>query len=84
VTKTGNTYTLNLAGKEQIKMGVGRENAKKYLYDHKSELEQAKKEILEVFKKRLKEGRLEVENYNKDNNSEEIDDSKIAEMESED
>jgi recombination protein RecA len=74
VTKTGNTYTLNLNKKEPIKLGVGRENAKKYLYDNKQEMDQAKIEILEVFKKRLKEGREEVQNYNADhsNKAEEI------------
>ena len=40
---------MNLKGKEGIKLGVGRETAKKYLYDNKSEMEQAKKEILEDF-----------------------------------
>lgn len=82
VVKTGNTYTLNLKDKEPIKLGVGRENAKKYLYDHKPDMEQAKKEILEVFKKRLKEGKIEIENYNSaSSNIENLTDNNIKEDE---
>jgi recombination protein RecA len=60
ITKIGNTYTLNLKGQEGIKLGVGRENAKNWLYTNKKEMEQAKIEILEVFKAKLKEGKIDI------------------------
>lgn len=59
VVKTGNTYTLKI-GKEDIKLGVGRENAKKYLYEHKDLMTQAKESILSEFKRKLKEGKIQA------------------------
>ncbi len=60
VEKTGNTYTLKLKKQEPIKLGVGREVAKKYLYEHKEDMEAAKEEIMTEFKRKLQEGRLQV------------------------
>jgi recombination protein RecA len=60
VEKTGNTYTLKLKKQEPIKLGVGREVAKKYLYEHKEDMETAKEEIMTEFKRKLQEGRLQV------------------------
>jgi recombination protein RecA len=60
VEKVGNTYTLKLSNKEPIKLGVGRENAKKYLYEHKEEMEIAKEQIMNEFRQKLKEGRLQA------------------------
>jgi recombination protein RecA len=60
IEKVGNTYTLKLSNEEPIKLGVGRENAKNWLYDHKEELEKAKEQIMNEFRTKLKEGRLEA------------------------
>jgi recombination protein RecA len=54
VVKTGNTFTLKIEGQEELKLGVGRENAKKELYTHPDLILQAKKEILEKFRHSIK------------------------------
>jgi recombination protein RecA len=54
VTKTGNTYTLNLKGRDSVKLGVGRENAKKYIYENPDLMEQARDEIITEFKQQIK------------------------------
>jgi recombination protein RecA len=59
VEKTGNTYTLN-NGDEQIKLGVGRENAKKAMYSEQTLMYIARDAIMEEFHKRRKEGRISV------------------------
>ncbi len=53
IEKTGNTYSLKLSDKELIKLGVGRENAKKYLYQNPTFLDQAREEIITKFKSKL-------------------------------
>lgn len=57
IEKTGNTYKLKLS-KEDIKLGIGRENAKKYLYENQVYLEEARNLIVTEFRKRLKEGKV--------------------------
>jgi recombination protein RecA len=57
IEKTGNTYTLN-SGEEQIKLGVGRESAKKALYGEQELMYIAKRAIMDEFHKRRKEGRI--------------------------
>jgi recombination protein RecA len=59
VEKTGNTYTLN-NGDEQIKLGVGRENAKKAMYSEQALMYIARDAIMAEFHKRRKEGRISV------------------------
>ena len=58
VEKTGNTYTLKLKGQEDVKLGVGREKAKTYLYENQELLEQAKAQVVDIFKERLRAGRV--------------------------
>jgi len=60
VEKTGNTYTLKLNNEEPVKLGVGRDNAKRALYENKDKMKQAKREILEAFKQSIIEGRLKA------------------------
>jgi recombination protein RecA len=50
VVKTGNTHTLQLLGEEPIKLGVGRDSAKKFLYENPELMARAKAQILEEFK----------------------------------
>jgi recombination protein RecA len=57
IDKVGNTYSLN-NGDEIIKLGVGRENAKKALYTQPALMDLAKKSIMEEFQTRRKEGRI--------------------------
>jgi recombination protein RecA len=54
VKRAGNTYTLNL-GSEDIKLGVGRENAKNYLYQNPETLDKAYQAIIEDFKKKRRD-----------------------------
>jgi recombination protein RecA len=61
IEKSGNTYKFKLDS-EEIKLGVGRENSKKFLYEHPDLLEKAKNLILEEFRKRLREGRVGFNN----------------------
>jgi len=65
IEKSGNTYKLKVDS-EEIKLGVGRENSKKFLYDHPDLLEKAKNLILEEFRKRLREGRVGFNNVSED------------------
>lgn len=60
VTKTGNTYSFNSTKEGLVKLGVGRENAKKFLYERKDLIKEAKDLILKEFKKRLKDGYANV------------------------
>lgn len=53
VKKTGNTFTLNLPGKEEIKLGIGREKSKASLYGNQELLEEARTAIFEAFKASL-------------------------------
>lgn len=59
IEKTGNTYTLN-SEDEQIKLGVGRENAKKAMYSEQALMYKAKEAIMKEFHKRRKEGRISI------------------------
>ncbi|MGL4759791.1 MAG: recombinase RecA [Patescibacteria group bacterium] len=61
IEKTGNTYSL-INGDEIIKLGVGRENAKKSLYTQPELMQLAKNSIIEEFQTRRKEGRISVGN----------------------
>jgi len=60
IAKNGNTYSLNLSKDNQVKLGVGRENAKNFLYENKSYLESAKDLIMAEFRKRIKEGNMNM------------------------
>jgi len=77
IEKSGNTYKFKLDS-EEIKLGVGRENSKKFLYEHPDLLEKAKNLILEEFKKRLREGRV---GFNNVSENETVD---VPEMEDDD
>ena len=77
IEKSGNTYKLKLDS-EEIKLGVGRENSKKFLYEHPDLLEKAKNLILEEFRKRLREGRV---GFNNVSENESVD---VPEMEDDD
>jgi recombination protein RecA len=58
VNKSGNTYSLTLKGEnEPVKMGVGREAAKKYLYEHPEYIQTARDQILESFKEKIRAGK---------------------------
>jgi recombination protein RecA len=58
ISKSGNTYSLTLKGeKDAIKLGVGREAAKKYLYDHVEYIQTARDQIIEEFKEKIKQGK---------------------------
>jgi RecA protein len=76
IEKSGNTYKLKLDS-EEIKLGVGRENSKKFLYEYPDLLEKAKNLILEEFRKRLREGRV---GFNNVSENESVD---VPEMEDE-
>jgi recombination protein RecA len=56
IEKTGNTYTLKQGKGENIKLGVGRENAKKHLYANVELMDEAEKAILEKFRESLNKG----------------------------
>jgi recombination protein RecA len=58
VTKTGNTYVLNLPDMEEIKLGVGREKAKDYLYSNPELIDIAKAQILKEFKDSSKKAEI--------------------------
>jgi recombination protein RecA len=77
IEKSGNTYKFKLDS-EEIKLGVGRENSKKFLYEHPDLLEKAKSLILEEFRKRLREGRV---GFNNVSENESVD---VPEMEDDD
>jgi recombination protein RecA len=70
ITKNGNTYTLNSIKEGAVKLGVGRENAKKFLYERKELMEEAKELILAEFKKKLKEGLVDVSKVSEPNDDE--------------
>ncbi len=69
IEKTGNTYKMILDG-EEVKLGVGRENAKNYLYQNQEHLDVARNLIVAEFQKRLKEGRLALGGVKKDHDEE--------------
>jgi recombination protein RecA len=60
VIKTGNTYSIAIPGDEQVKLGVGRENAKNALYEQTELMENAKLAIMDEFRARLKEGKVKA------------------------
>jgi len=76
IEKSGNTYKFKLDS-EEIKLGVGRENSKKFLYEHPDLLEKAKNLILEEFRKRLREGRV---GFNNVSENESVDVSEMEEL----
>jgi recombination protein RecA len=78
VTKTGNTYVLNLPDMEEVKLGVGREKAKDYLYAHPELIDIAKAQILKEFKDSSK--KAEIVSPEEDNGGE-IDDDDHDEQE---
>jgi recombination protein RecA len=61
VTKTGNTYVMNLPDMEEVKLGVGREKAKDYLYAHPELIDIAKAQILKEFKDSSKKAEIVTE-----------------------
>lgn len=73
INKTGNTYSLEISGQESIKLGVGRENAKKFLYEHKELMEQANKLIMKEFKERITNGTVNLADVKEPDNSENAD-----------
>jgi len=77
IEKSGNTYKFKLDS-EEIKLGVGRENSKKFLYEHPDLLEKAKNLILEEFRKRLREGRVGFNNVSENESAD------VPEMEDDD
>jgi recombination protein RecA len=56
IVKTGNTYTLNLSGNEPIKLGIGRESAKKGLLDSGVGLNEIRELIVKDFKEKMVAG----------------------------
>jgi RecA protein len=76
IEKSGNTYKLKLDS-EEIKLGVGRENSKKFLYEYPDLLEKAKNLILEEFRKRLREGRVGFNNVS-ENESVDVPEMKMS------
>jgi recombination protein RecA len=60
VEKNGNTYTLNLKGKEPIKLGVGRANAKNALNENPENVQLARTAIIETFKKNTSGAKAEA------------------------
>jgi recombination protein RecA len=70
IVKTGNTYSLNSTKEGLVKLGVGRENAKKFLYERKDLIDEAKNLILAEFRKRLKEGTVNVADVNEPHDDE--------------
>jgi recombination protein RecA len=83
IVKSGNTYSLNSEKEGLVKLGVGRENAKKFLYEKKDLIEEAKNLILVEFRKRLKEGIVNVadENEPRDDEFDEVEgDEAVSEV----
>jgi recombination protein RecA len=82
VTKTGNTYVMNLPDMDEVKLGVGREKAKDFLYAHPELIDIAKAQILKEFKDSAKKAEIVSE---EDDNGGEIgpddDDKQEVEME---
>ena len=60
IEKSGNTYTLTLKDEGEVKLGVGREKAKNFLYDNPELLEKAKNQVVSIFKERLRAGRVKA------------------------
>ena len=83
IEKNGNTYTLVFKGKEPIKLGVGRENAKKYSFDHPGDLTLARNFILIAFRDKLKASRANlVSEDNSNAGEEELESETAGELES--
>ena len=61
ISKSGNTYSLNLPGQESVKLGVGREQSKKYFYANPGVLDQARDAIIAEFKEKIRSGKLALE-----------------------
>ena len=61
ISKSGNTYSLNLPGQESVKLGVGREQSKKYFYANPAVLDQARDAIIAEFKEKIRSGKLALE-----------------------
>jgi recombination protein RecA len=76
IEKTGNTYTLN-ASNEAVKLGVGRDNAKKALYSQQDLMYEAKNAIMDEFKRRRKEGKISIGNPTEEELKEAIEIEKV-------
>jgi recombination protein RecA len=70
VSKTGNTYYLNYGEGEPVKMGVGKENAKKYLYENRDLMMEVRDYIVAKFKEELKRARAALTAENSDTKEE--------------
>lgn len=75
ISKSGNTYSLTLPGQETVKLGVGREQAKKYFYGNPSIMEEAKKAVVAEFKEKIRSGKLTLESQNDGNSDDNEGDS---------
>ena len=71
ITKSGNTYTLTLKDEEEVKLGVGREKAKTHLYENQELLEKAKNQVVDIFKERLRAGRVKASGINEEEEQQE-------------
>lgn len=54
ITKSGNTYTYTVPGEEEVKLGVGRENAKNALYQRPDLIKKAQAYSMLKFKEKLR------------------------------
>jgi len=82
VIKTGNTYSLaRTDGSEPEKLGIGRENAKKYLYEHPELMDEAKAQILAEFRRKIQEGKLNAGAVTPASNDDDQDDENLIEGE---
>jgi recombination protein RecA len=72
ITKTGNTFTLNLPEKGEVKLGIGREKSKAHLYENPEILEAARTAIFDKFKASL--NKKEVEPVSEDEEEDETND----------
>jgi len=75
IIKTGNTYSLQIPEeKEAVKLGIGRESAKKHLYDNPDLMEKAKAQILVEFREKLKAGKISAGSVTNSEGSDDSDD----------
>lgn len=61
ISKTGNTYTLTIPGQEPLKLGVGRDNAKNFLYEKPELIKIARDFMVSEFKRKMKEGNSPID-----------------------
>ena len=72
VTKTGNTYSLEVEGQESIKLGVGREQARKYFLENPLVADKTKDKIIAIHKERVKLGQAEMESNTQERESDDF------------